>query len=103
MVSGAAVDTTAAASNAAASNVADTASAAAPVDTTGAATGAPATEAPYTPKISEAQLTSAPRAKVYTQCNQPGQIALTCKFFFNINEKKKRNRREEIIKIYNNK
>jgi len=102
MVSGAAVDTTAAASNAAASNVADTASAAAPVDTTGAATGAPATEAPYTPKISEAQLASAPRAKVYTQCNQPGQIALTCKFFFNINEKK-RNRREEIIKIYNNK
>jgi peptidoglycan/xylan/chitin deacetylase (PgdA/CDA1 family) len=82
MVSGAAVDTTAAdttaaASNAAASNVADTASAAAPVDTTGAATGAPATEAPYTPKISEAQLASAPRAKVYTQCNQPGQIALT--------------------------
>jgi len=80
MVSGAAVDTTAAAP---ATGAADTAAvpATTPADTTAAgaapAAGAPVAEAPYTPKISDAELASAPRAKVYTQCNQPGQIALT--------------------------
>jgi len=87
MVSGAAIKSAGSADAAAAGTAAaDTTAAATGATAAGATTAAAA--APYTPKISEAELATAQRAKVYTQCQQPGQIALTCKFFF-LKEKKK--------------
>jgi peptidoglycan/xylan/chitin deacetylase (PgdA/CDA1 family) len=76
MVSGAAIKSAGSADAAAAGTAAaDTTAAATGATAAGATTAAAA--APYTPKISEAELATAQRAKVYTQCQQPGQIALT--------------------------
>jgi len=76
MVSGAAIKSTGAADAAAAgTTAADTTAATGATGATAGAAGAAA--APYTPKISEAELATAQRAQVFTQCQQPGQIALT--------------------------
>lgn len=77
MVSGAAIKSTGAADAAAAAGTtaADTTAATGATGATAGAAGAAA--APYTPKISEAELATAQRAQVFTQCQQPGQIALT--------------------------